>query len=103
MNLGSATRCHGPKSRVPLVIGTMTSWPTVRLRRCAAALSSPVSLCRYRAGSQGAMVCSSQCRMSCHSPDSWSLTNTDAEMCIAETSTIPSWMPLAWNSSTRRA
>ena len=37
----------------------MTSWPTVRLRRCAAALSSPVSLWRYRSGSQGAMVPSS--------------------------------------------
>ena len=28
--------------------------------------------------------------MSFQSPDSWSLTNTDAEMCIAETSTMPS-------------
>ena len=49
----------GPRSSLPAVIGTMTSWPTVRLRRCAAALSSPVSLCRYRSGSQGAMVPSS--------------------------------------------
>ena len=31
--------------------------------------------------------------MSCHSPGSWAFTNTDAEMCIAETSTMPSWIP----------
>ena len=31
--------------------------------------------------------------MSAQSPGSWSLTKTDAEMCIAETRTIPSVMP----------
>ena len=33
--------------------------------------------------------------MSSHSPGSWSLTKTEAEMCIAETRTIPSVMPAA--------
>src|SRR5690606_17281648 len=36
---------------------------------------------------------SSQSRMSCQSPLSWSLTKTEAVMCMALTSTIPSWMP----------
>jgi hypothetical protein len=33
--------------------------------------------------------------MSCHNPGSWSLTNTEAEMCMADTSTMPSRMPAA--------
>src|SRR5215213_8989851 len=33
--------------------------------------------------------------MSCQRPDSWSFTNTDAEICIAETRTMPSLMPAA--------
>src|SRR5688572_16238511 len=36
---------------------------------------------------------SSQSRISFHNPDSWSLTNTEAEMCIADTSTNPSVIP----------
>src|SRR6266496_4157031 len=37
--------------------------------------------------------------MSCHNPDSWSFTNTDAVMCIALTSTKPSPTPLFFTSS----
>src|SRR5262245_66502853 len=33
--------------------------------------------------------------MSSQRPGSWSLTKTPAVMCIADTRTIPSWMPLA--------
>ena len=52
---------------MPAVTGTITSWPIVSDRRCAAALSSPVPLLwRYLSGSQGATVCSSQSRMSFH-------------------------------------
>jgi hypothetical protein len=40
------------------------------------------------------MSFSSQSRMSYQSPDSWSLTKTDAEMCIAETNTMPSSLVL---------
>jgi hypothetical protein len=33
--------------------------------------------------------------MSFHNPGSWSFTKTDAEMCMADTRTIPSSIPAA--------
>src|SRR2546430_3878800 len=82
-----------PISFFPAVIGTITSCPIVRLRRWAAALSSPVSLWRERLGGPGGSPRSRHSQIAAHRPGPRSVPETHALTCLAPPSAQPSPPP----------